>query len=205
MRFTLLFYLLLIYPVCLSAQPLQTTTAGESGKTGTVCLSREEQYLADRINRYRGERGLPEIPLSASLTRVAHIHVQDLAGNYKPGTRCNLHSWSSHGDWSSCCYTDDHRRASCMWDKPRELTTYRGDGYEIAFYSTFPYDSPTGFPDDALAGWKSSRGHNDLIVNRGKWTTAGWKAMGIGIFNGFAVVWFGELSDPDGRPEFCDE
>ena len=66
--------------------------------------------LANVINQYRRDRGLPEIPVSPSLTRVAELHVADLAAH--PRDRgCNLHSWSEHGAWSACCYTDDLAQA----------------------------------------------------------------------------------------------
>lgn len=90
-----------------------------------------------------------------------------------------------------------------MWDKPRELSSYKGDGYEIAFYSNFDYTNDEEFAADALEGWQSSRGHNEIIINNGKWKTADWKAMGVGIYKGYTVVWFGELTDTQGKPEVC--
>ena len=51
--------------------------------------------VADVINRYRQEQGLPAIPISVSLTLVAEAHVKDLqAANPVTGS-CNLHSWSN--------------------------------------------------------------------------------------------------------------
>lgn len=198
MRISALMTFLLLAAVCMKAQP--APLAAVESAADTLQLNPEEVELARLINEYRAGRKLGEIPLSASLSLVARMHVYDLAGHYEPGSRCNLHSWSANGKWSSCCYTNDHRRAGCMWDKPRELSLYKGDGYEIAFFSNFEYDSPSGLVSDALKGWKSSRGHNDLIVNLGKWTTAEWKAMGVGVYAGFAVVWFGEETDPAGKP-----
>ena len=63
---------------------------------------------------------------------VAEAHVQDLSYNQPVGGQCNMHSWSDRGSWSGCCYTDDHAASQCMWDKPRELTRYPGNGFEIA-------------------------------------------------------------------------
>ena len=90
-----------------------------------------------------------------------------------------------------------------MWDKPRELSQYNGDGYEIAFYSTYHYPDVESYVNDALKGWISSRGHHEILMNRGKWTTADWQAMGIGANDEFIVVWFGELPDLAGSPENC--
>ncbi len=90
-----------------------------------------------------------------------------------------------------------------MWDKPRELTNYKGDGYEIAYFSNFTYSDEIAFVKDALEGWKSSKGHNELLINGGKWKTTEWKAMGIAVQGDYTVVWFGELTDQDGKPTLC--
>lgn len=87
-----------------------------------------------------------------------------------------------------------------MWDKPRELTLYAGDGFEIAFYTSDETTPDKLLAEMALNGWKTSRGHNDIIINRGKWRNVDWKAMGIGICRGYAVIWFGELTDEAGAP-----
>jgi len=143
--------------------------------------------LADVINQYRSDRGLAQIPVSPSLTRVAELHVADLAAHpLEPG--CNLHSWSGNGDWSACCYTDDHAEASCMWDKPSELTSYSGRGYEIS-------SAGTSSPNSALENWRGSAGHHEVILNEGIWADRQWNAMGAAIQDGYAVVWFGEEPD----------
>jgi len=167
------------------------------------CLSDVELQLAMMINTYRAEKGLPSVEFSASLCRVARIHTQDLENNYKPSDRCNMHSWSDKGRWTPCCYTPDHKQSANMWNKPRELTSYRGNGYEIAFYTTGNYDSPAQFAREILNGWKGSPGHNEVIINKGKWKDVSWKAMGIGISGGYACVWFGEEKDPAGKPSVC--
>lgn len=139
---------------------------------------------------YRKENGLPSIPLSPSLTLVAQQHAKDLV-IYKPDTgKCNMHSWSVHGKWTPCCYTKNHAQAKCMWFKPRELTTYQGYGYEIACGSSVDLDAIT-----ALSSWKSSPGHNAVILNKDIWSDHLWKAIGVGIYKNRAVVWFGEEPD----------
>ena len=160
-------------------------------------MSEKEMLLYDLVMEYRGQKGLPPIPLSESLTIVAQAHVLDLQ-NYRPfNTTCNMHSWSTKGDWTSCCYTSDHAKAECMWNKPRELTTYPGNGYEIAHgFTVVPLNSETSTsPSRALEGWKSSNGHNDVIINRGIWHDNPWRAIGIGMSQHFAVIWFGEEED----------
>ena len=95
-------------------------------------LTDEEKKLYDLIMEYRNENGLPDIPFSKSLTYVAQTHVKDLYNNRPNNGNCNLHSWSSNGNWTPCCYTPDHAQAKCMWSKPSEMTSYKGYGYEIA-------------------------------------------------------------------------
>jgi hypothetical protein len=97
-----------------------------------------------------------------------------------------MHSWSDAGTWSPCCYTDDHAESQCMWDKPRELTDYPGDGFEISYGAWGMPADPAG----ALAGWQSSPPHREVILNAGMWSDA-WQAVGIGIRGGYASVWFG--------------
>ncbi len=152
--------------------------------------------LADMINTYRGELGLPAVPLSQALTKVAEAHAQDLEKSVR-GQQCNMHSWSSAGEWTPCCYTNDHARAQCMWAKPRELTrgTYAGNGYEIAHGG-----GGRVTPEGALRGWRGSQGHHEVIINKGIWSTSKWQAMGVAITEHYALVWFGEVADPSNRP-----
>lgn len=168
-----------------------------------VCLTATEVELYRLINEYRVQKGLPEVKLSASLSYVARTHARDQTENYKESNRCNMHSWSNKGEWSSCCYTPDHKRAKCMWDKPRELTNYQGDGFEISFYSTYPYSSPAAFAKDALDGWKKSSGHNEIIINKSVWKNVKWESMGVGVYGEYANVWFGKEEDSAGEPETC--
>ena len=160
-------------------------------------LSTEEKKLYDMIMAYRLEKGLPKIPLSKSMTLVAQTHVKDLVNNKPDLNGCNAHSWSSNGNWTACCYTPDHAQAKHMWDKPRELTSYKGNGYEIAVGSNGCCSNFVMTADYALNSWKKSSGHNMVIINESVWKKRPWNAIGIAIYKGFAVVWFGEETDPD--------
>jgi uncharacterized protein YkwD len=91
-----------------------------------------------------------------------------------------------------------------MWDKPRELTGYQGDGFEISFWSTYPYATPREAAEDILNGWKKSPGHNNLIINNSNWKKVEWKAIGIGIYGEYANVWFGEEEDNADKVQPCD-
>ena len=169
-------------------------------KTEGICINSEEKKLYDLIMEYRKSKGLKPIPFSAKLTLVAQTHAHDLADNYKfdPENKCNPHSWSKKGEWNSCCYTSDHRQAKCMWDKPKEIAGYNSAGYEIAYYSSLGANAQEG-----LDGWKISPGHNPLIVNEGTWKKVEWKAIGIGIYKEYGVVWFGALED-EAIPSSCN-
>jgi uncharacterized protein YkwD len=147
--------------------------------------------IVEAINKYRVEKNLPEIAVSPSLNLVAETHVRDLAENYVISNECNLHSWSDKGNWTPFCYTPDHANAQLMWNKPRELTSYTGNGYEIA---TFKSDTLTVI--EAIALWKNSEAHDDLIINRGAWKDVKWNALGGAIYGKYAVVWFGVEADP---------
>jgi len=169
-------------------------------KLTDVCLSKQEWKLYEIITEYREQNNLPKIPISRSLIYVAQLHVWDLNVN-KPDSKsyCNMHSWSDKGSWTACCYTSDHAKASCMWDKPRELTNYYGNGFEIS-HGTYGYSANA---ESALNGWKSSSGHNNVIINKSIWKDMKWNAIGVGISDGFAVVWFGTAKDDETVPEKC--
>jgi uncharacterized protein YkwD len=166
----------------------------------SVCLTAEEQKLYELMMAYRKSKGLESIPLSAKLTLVAQAHARDLMTNYKFDfdNKCNPHSWSKKGKWSSCCYTNDHKQAKCMWDKPKEIAGYESAGYEIAYYS-----SKGATAEEGLDGWKKSSGHNPLIINDGMWSKAKWKAIGVGFSGEYGIVWFGEKED-DNSPSICN-
>lgn len=158
----------------------------------------DEIRLYQIIMEYRSEHGLPEIPFSVSLTKVAQIHAKDVYDYYHEiPNGCNPHSWSAHGTWTKCDYYGDHRNAEGMWNKPRELTSYKGNGYEIAHYYS-PPQSGNCTPEGSLKGWQGSPGHNAVILNQGIWKSHGWNAMGVGMYKGVACVWFGEEHDPEG-------
>ena len=158
-----------------------------------------EDAIYEDINAYRASMGLPAVSRSRSLDRVARAHVVDLEtwhadqGTDARGIACNSHSWSSHGNWTPVCYTPDHAYAANMWNKPAQVThgAYPGYGFEIAFgQSGAVIDA-----DEAMRGWESSSAHNAVILERGVWRGAHWQAMGVGMYRGYAVVWFGKEPD----------
>ncbi len=170
-----------------------------------VCLTANEMRLFELITQYRKDKGLPYIPLSIQLSYVAQVHAKDLFVNHPDKNGCNMHSWSSNGKWTPCCYTPDHKQANCMWNKPRELTNYDSEGFEIS-HNTWHSDDAnyTVTATEALAGWKGSEPHNDIILNKSIWKTEKWNAIGIGVYKGYAVVWFGRVVDGEGSPNVCE-
>ncbi len=179
-----------------------------SGNEPGSCLTAEEASLGSQINEYRRANSLPNAPLSKSLSMVAQWHVWDLEANHpdsgtaSSGLECNLHSWSDKGYWTPVCYTSDHYYASGMWSKPKEITrgVYIDNGYEIAYWH-----SNQATASGALSAWKSSSGHNAVILEQGTWASIDWYAMGIGISKHYAVVWFGEMTDPVGTISQCQQ
>ena len=178
---------------------LLSASFSEPSPTPEVCLTAEEKKLYDLIMQYRKSKGLGRVPLSAKLSQVAQTHARDLSENYSfdPANTCNPHSWSTNGNWTSCCYTSDHKEAKCMWSKPKEIAGYSGSGYEIAYYSSSGANAQEG-----LDGWKVSPGHNPLLINLDAWSKVQWKAIGIGIYKEYGLVWFGEVAD-EVAPKVC--
>ena len=165
----------------------------ESGPTAIELNSAEEE-LYKRIMEYRKANGLPEIPVSKSLSFVAKLHVRDLESHNVP-TSSNAHSWSSNGPWQSVNYTPDHRHAKLRWAKPRELTKYTGNGYEIVYMN-----SASARVQDAFVAWRASKSHDTVMLNQDGWRRINWNAIGVGIFGRYAAVWFGEEMDPEPQP-----
>lgn len=163
----------------------------DDGLLDTGLGDASDQALVDAINDYRTDKGLAAIPKSPALMKTAKAHVKDLSDNNPVHGDCNLHSWSDNGDWSECCYTDDHANADCMWSKPNEIAGYPGDGYEIAAGGGGAIDA-----ESALEQWKGSSGHNAVILNKDIWADNDWLALGAAIDGEFAVAWFGEVADP---------
>ncbi|MDF2455821.1 MAG: S-layer protein [Cytophagaceae bacterium] len=168
-----------------------------------LCLSTEEHRLYDLIMAYRKQKRLPAIKISAALTQVAQTHVRDLSIN-KPsdGDACNMHSWSSKGNWTACCYDRKHTQSQCMWSKPKEIAGFAADGFEIAYGSID--NNFVATPDAALASWKKSPGHHAVIVNSDIWKQRTWKAIGIGVYKNYICVWVASTEDKNTVVKKCE-
>lgn len=189
--------------------PVARKVSGVAGHpTPGSCLTAAEADMGARVNAARAASNLPAVPLSTSLCTVAQWHVIDMFTNHPAsgtdprGMPCNLHSWSNKGIWSPVCYTSDHFYANGMWNKPREISAgaYSANGYENA------YSGPASDPQiaaHAVVLWLDDPPHADVILERGIWAGSNWQAMGTGVFNGYAVLWFGQLADPLGTIRAC--
>lgn len=179
-----------------------TQSWGQETQPG-ICLSSAERSLADQVNAYRQENGLAPVPLSRTLVTVAQYHAQDALDNASVifAGQCNLHSWSdSRPDlWTEVCYTPDHAQAHRMWSKPSEISqgAFTALGFENAA-------AGFGSVTSALNGWKSSTGHNNVILNRSVWQTYEWNAMGVGVIEGsYYFLWFSQGQDQEPNLPDC--
>lgn len=177
---------------------LENPVSSQESIPEDFCITADELKLYNLVNKYRQENKLPEIPLSKNLCYVAKLHVSDLHYNRPDTANCNLHSWSDQGHWAECCYGRTKFNNTCMTSKPKELTNYPGLGYEIAFW-----ESVDAIPEIVLDLWKSSSASNDLMLNRDIWKDKAWKAFGVGMLKGYAVVWFGEEPDEQEGVKVC--
>ena len=154
--------------------------------TATDCpgdgLEREELRLYEMVNQYRLQNGLSPIPLSPSLTRVANRHVRDLAENMGYLTP----------SWSDCRYNDsDSSTWGCMWQAPQRLdTTYTTPAYEIIAANGYKI-----FAITALQQWQQNSAYPAIMLNQYQWTRP-WQALGVGIYQRYAVLWLGKELDP---------
>jgi hypothetical protein len=87
-----------------------------------------------------------------------------------------------------------------MHRKPREVTdgAYSYPGYENAYETSGEVNPKTAFDS-----WTDHTAHNDLILERGEWAGHDWLAMGVGIYEGYAVLWFGAADDPQDTVGQC--
>jgi hypothetical protein len=155
-------------------------------------ISPQEQKVYEMINAFRSGYNLPPIPLSRSLSFVASTHVKDLFFNHPDQPPCNFHSWSNRGNWKPFCYPRDEKKNNSVWDKPKELTGYKGKAYEIIYWENNAVNI-----DSIIPFWNSIDYFSSFLLNTGKWQEKKWMAIGIGIYENYAAAWFGEVSEKE--------
>lgn len=174
-----------------------------------ACLTEQEAELAQMINQWREKNDLPSIPFSRALYTVAKWHVIDLA-LFAPhsektdsrGLPCDLHSWSDKGEgrgwWEPVCYTPDHMYAKQMWSKPKEIAGYTGGSYENIYWTSAPLS-----PGMVISFWENRAGEREMILEQKEWKNSKWKAMGVGMYKGFAALWLGDRSYEEDEIQPC--
>ena len=155
-----------------------------------LCLSEAEMSVVQKINAFRQEHGLQPVPLSRSLTYVADVHAKDLYFFYNENSGGSMHSWSEKGRWKGCLYTNPKTDGRCMHNKPSELTSYQGLGFELVYW-----DNTGNEADNAFSTWVENSDNRKMLLNDGAYVTYDWNAMGVRIFKGYVIVWFGTITD----------
>lgn len=163
------------------------------------CISQKEYQLYELINTYRAKLMLDPITLSKSLCYVAKTHAADLSQNHPIGEDCNMHSWSANGDWKPFCFPSDQNRKNDVKDKAKELTFYPGKAWEITYW-----DNQELNLDDVVAFWTSIEYTAAMLSNTDKWKDKGWKSIGVGIHEGYVLIWLGEKEDVELNTMICE-
>lgn len=163
------------------------------------CISQQEYKLYSLVNSYRSKLALDPIPLSKSLSFVARIHAKDLATYYPMGDDCNMHSWSNQGNWKSFCFPAEQNRRNDIKDKAKEISGYPGKAWEITYWENSEAD--VAF---VLEFWNGISYSTSMIGNTGKWSDKEWKSMGVGIQDGYVLLWLGEEIDVEAVTQICE-
>ena len=140
-----------------------STVQAQKSVPDDFCLTDDEYRLYELINAHRLVNGLKEVPLSASLCYVARTHVIDLYTNHPDTGICNLNSWSDKGDWTACCHNKYVPREECIRNKPKELTKYTGEGYELTYAEVLSTNADTVF-----RFWSEIEVANAFLLNEGQ-------------------------------------
>lgn len=177
-----------------------TLKAQNASVPDNYCISAAEFDLFKKINAYRTERGLPELSLSRSLSYVAYLHVRDLKLNRPDSVKgCNKHSWSDQGNWAAFCFPRDQSRKKSVWDKPKEITRYPAQAFELIYHTT----DGDAKADDAMSLWRSLAASQAIMLNTGRYLKNKWKEVGVAMYQEYISVWFGEANDPETSVRLC--
>lgn len=183
--------LLLIFGIIISFGRAEVGSYQVVGNdTLKIVLTHDETILFNLINDLRVQNKMPVLPLSEKLCFVAHTHIDDLIKSKPFENGCGLNSWSENANWTACCHVKDPSGINCMKSKPKELTGYPGNGFELVYAA-----DDKAVPTEAADLWKQVDASADMILNKGRWKDYQWKVMGVGIKEGYALLWFGDKSE----------
>ena len=194
----LIFYVRNMVALLVLFAAVQTSVA-QKQLPASFCISTQEKALFDKINQLRTVNGKKPLKLSASLSYVAKVHVEDLLNNNPDTSVCNLSSWSNKGSWTPCCYNPYILKQECMWDKPKELTTYSSRGYEIAGYFEEEFT-----PDSVIDLWSKEQEVMDMLLSNNEFRNKEWVCIGVGMNKNYVSVWVGQRADSQLLPKVCE-
>ena len=133
--------------------------------TGSA-VNAAEQSLVDLVNAYRAQNGRPLVAVSPNLSRAAAFISEDMTAQ----------GYFNHFEPSG--RSPFQRAVDCGYAS-------QNVGEVLAI---------SGSPSGALALWKTSQGHNDIILK------SDWKVVGVGQSGGYWALVFGKADDSAGSP-----
>jgi uncharacterized protein YkwD len=164
----------ILVAVLVAGLGLVLSAMASPGILGPDEINKEEWDLLGKINIHRSNNGLPAVALSKILSNCAakwsrHMASVDVLHHpYQQPT--NDPNW-----WKNCVTGQGY-----PWQYPYVADILYGG---VAFAG----ETAKG----AIDTWKGSPPHNDVILERGAWTMADWKAVGIGqAYNSSTHKWF---------------
>jgi hypothetical protein len=190
------YYFFLVFILVLF--PIFSSVFAQDTIPDDFCLTDEEVKLYNMVNEYREAIALPGIPVSKSLSWVARRHAMDLDMNKPDTNTCNFHSWSNKGFWTACCYEKESKDKTCMTEKPKEITGYMEPAYEIVYWENKSANASRAFNQ-----WRETSAARSLMTNFKAWESFEWNALGVAVYKGFAILWFGEVKDNSGDLRAC--
>ncbi len=139
------------------------------------------------MNVYRLSHGKKWLKLNNKLNTVARLHLENLKDSFSTNRKYISHSWFADPQerWTPYKYVKV-KDGGPILDKAREITKYDGISAEI-WAGTGDYKPATW-----LSLWAHSTGHRNTILQVGGWEDNNWTGVGVCIYNGMAVMWFGD-------------
>ncbi|MFB7650579.1 MULTISPECIES: CAP domain-containing protein [unclassified Streptomyces] len=131
-----------------AAKPTPSAPASPSTPAATTPASGDVAKVVELVNAERGKAGCSPVTVNAALTKAAQAHSEDMAAT---GTM-------SHSGSNGSSPEDRITNAGYNWSTYGENVAY---GYET--------------PEKVMAGWMSSPGHKENILN------CDFKEIGVGL------------------------
>ncbi len=138
------------------------------------------------MNMYRLAHGKHWVKLNDKLNTVAKLHLENLKDSLPANRKAVPHSWFADPKkrWEPFVYYKIKDGAPAIY-KAKEITNYNGIAAEV-WAGTGDYK-----PMVWLKAWSTSTGHKNTILQKGNWDDSNWTGVGVSIYNGMAVMEFG--------------